>query len=97
MRDREDGVRVGPAKRRPVAATARGIEAIATIVEALELSVIVRHVRGHQPGDASTGQGRNFVNRTCDRLAKAGMKQRREQLRTQSLTSTETPQEAVTA
>lgn len=68
-----DGISCPQAKKPPSPAIARAMEAIAAMAEALDLRFVVRHVRGHQGGDASTGQGRNFVNRGCDRLAKAGM------------------------
>lgn len=42
------------------------------LVQRLALKLMVRHVKGH-----SSGPGRSWVNRECDRLARAGMVARR--------------------
>lgn len=49
---------------------------VTAMVLRLELTVLVRHVKGH-----SKGHGRNWVNRECDRLARKGMEARRNQLK----------------
>ncbi|GHB33751.1 hypothetical protein GCM10007094_23250 [Pseudovibrio japonicus] len=58
-------------QRKPMKKIHRRISAL--IVETAaqhNLELTLRHVRGHQKGD-----GRNYVNRLCDKLAKAGRKQ----------------------
>lgn len=59
-------------KSKPMAAA---LDFIGEVTKRHSLRLIVRHVRGHQSGD-----GRNWVNRECDRLAKAGMRARRDDL-----------------
>ena len=56
------------------------LQVIAEIAEEFSLRLQVRHVRGHQDGD-----GRQYVNRLCDQIAKAGMRRRRDQLAAQCL------------
>lgn len=48
------------------------IQSIRRLAIDMDLTVVVRHVRGHQQGD-----GRNWVNRRCDELAKIYMRKRR--------------------
>lgn len=55
--------RIGPGNH-------RAIKDIARVLERHNLTALIRHVRGHKAGD-----GRNWVNRECDRLAKLGRKQ----------------------
>lgn len=43
------------------------------------ITIAVRHVRGHQEGD-----GRQWVNRKCDEVAKRFMRERRAEIRQQS-------------
>lgn len=73
VRDRKHataGCAVGPLRKSAVSGRSRS--AIADIVETvdrLSLMVAVRHVPGHRSGD-----GRQWVNRECDRVAKQHMR-----------------------
>ncbi|TXH35257.1 MAG: reverse transcriptase-like protein [Rhodospirillaceae bacterium] len=51
----------------------KGLKVIAELLAGLEVSV--RHVKGHKKGD-----GRNWVNRQCDGLAKKHMRELRQQV-----------------
>ena len=65
--------------RVPTTADNRAVNGL-SIAEEFSLRLQVRHVRGHQDGD-----GRQYVNRLCDQIAKAGMRRRRDQLAAQCL------------
>lgn len=54
---------------------AKAFRRIADVIAKHELHLIVRHVRGHKPGE-----GRQWVNEQCDRLARTQMKARRIEL-----------------
>lgn len=72
------GAVVGPTsqKRKLADGAKEPLEAIAAIGKEFKLRIQVRHVPGHREGD-----GRQYVNRLCDSIAKRGMKQRRSELR----------------
>ena len=76
------GVPVGVATGKPRARrlVTPPLDTIAAIVDEFDLRLQVRHVRGHQEGDK-----RQYVNRLCDEIAKAGMRERRAQLAAQRL------------
>ena len=62
-----------PGRRKDIAGDlAACVNVIRCLVSACGIRLIVRHVRGHQKGD-----GRQWVNRECDRVAKLHMRSRR--------------------
>lgn len=48
------------------------VDVVRGIVTALEISIVTRHVRGHQPGG-----GRQWVNAAVDKIARQAMRHRR--------------------
>jgi ribonuclease HI len=48
------------------------VDVVREIVTALEISIVTRHVRGHQPGG-----GRQWVNAAVDQIARRAMRHRR--------------------
>jgi len=48
------------------------VDVVREIVTALDISIVVRHVRGHQPGG-----GRQWVNAAVDQIARQAMRHRR--------------------
>lgn len=55
---------------------------IRDMVRSHDLKVVVRHVRGHQDGD-----GRQWVNRRCDEIAKTHMRARRRAIQSEQETA----------
>jgi ribonuclease HI len=49
---------------------------IKALAEGANLTLVTRHVRGHQKGG-----GRQWVNGACDQIAKAGMRKARDEIR----------------
>lgn len=95
MRDLADGVAVVLPKRPAHLAIQRCVTVIGKLVHELQLQIIVRHVRGHQTGADEIGNGRAYVNNTCDAIAKDGMRAARAALSTaKRSTTTEPAQEA---
>ncbi len=70
------GLRVGPSRRPPRRPLVReAVERIKVLAEQHRLTLVVRHVRGHQ-----AGPGRQWVNAECDRTAKDHMRARRAEM-----------------
>lgn len=69
------GSAVSRRRKPPTRKMRKGVDQISAIVTAHGLRILVRHVRGHQQGE-----GRNWVNRECDRIAREGMLARRAEL-----------------
>jgi ribonuclease HI len=63
------GLRVGPRRRGIPSEAKPAIKIIRAIVAENRITLAVRHVRGHRPGD-----GRNWVNRACDKIARRHMR-----------------------
>lgn len=67
-RDRPKGLACQPARRlEPQLRDHASLDFIADLVKRLELKIMTRHVPGHRRGD-----GRQWVNRKCDELARKG-------------------------
>ena len=64
------GAPVHGVKTLPTAQEMKAVKHLRELVKDHDLKLIVRHVRGHQPG-----QSRNWVNRQCDEIAKTFMLQ----------------------
>jgi len=70
------GLAVAPARHmKPTRLHLAAVNVIHEIVTALRISIITRHVRGHQPGP-----GRQWVNSEVDRIARRAMRGRRQEL-----------------
>lgn len=86
MPKKRDGVKTLPIDpnrcTRPdsVAHRLKALDVLAALVEEMNLTLVVRHVRGHREGDASRGDGRAWVNQECDRVAKIGKEAARKAL-----------------
>ena len=63
-------------KRKLAPGAAEPLEAIAKIATEHKLHIQVRHVPGH-----TAGEGRQYVNRLCDGIARRGMKIRRAEMK----------------
>lgn len=68
--DHADSALINTRKKEEPADMRAAIDRIFAVTDGAGLTVILRHVRGHMGGD-----GRNYVNRLCDRLAKEGRRQ----------------------
>lgn len=67
------GLAVDPVKRMKLTKVhLAALEVVREIVSALEISIVTRHVRGHQPGG-----GRQWVNAAVDKIARQAMRHRR--------------------
>lgn len=65
-------------RRRMLDIEQEAIDRIKKLVSTFELRLVLRHVKGHKKGD-----GRNWVNRECDKIAKRHMNEAREALKAQ--------------
>lgn len=70
------GIAVNPARRTKLtSAQLAAVNVIREIAETLKISIITRHVRGHQ-----NGPGRQWVNSQVDRIARQAMRDQRRKL-----------------
>jgi len=70
------GIAVNPARRTKLSSEhLAAVNVIREIAETLEISIITRHVRGHQ-----NGSGRQWVNSQVDRIARRAMRDRRQRI-----------------
>lgn len=75
-RQHKDGSVVTPCRWKSMTKEDRAaIIVLNSIVSEMSLQLIVRHVAGHKSGD-----GRQWVNRTCDKIAKAHMRKARSKM-----------------
>lgn len=73
----KDGVAINVPKRmRDNMRKMAALKFIVDLAHEMGLTFIVRHVKGHQQGE-----GRAWVNRNCDQLARKGMELRRSEIR----------------
>jgi ribonuclease HI len=71
------GLPVGQSRKARGAAVAQAAaDRIKALAEGANLTLVTRHVRGHQKGG-----GRQWVNGACDQIAKAGMRKARDAMR----------------
>lgn len=63
----DDGARILSRRKPMIARQKSAVGQILQVVDQHNLTITIRHVRGHKHGG-----GRNWVNRLCDRLAKNG-------------------------
>lgn len=93
MKDRADGIPAGRINstdrfKGERSEQYRAVALIGDIASRMSLRLVTRHVRGHR-----AGEGRNWVNQSCDQIARSAMRLRREEL----LTPTINPQSGVSA
>jgi ribonuclease HI len=70
------GLAVDPIKRMKLTKVhLAAVDVVREIATALEISIVTRHVRGHQPGG-----GRQWVNAAVDQIARRAMRHRRRKI-----------------
>ena len=69
----KDGIRVHPMRSAGTKRNRKVLQAVKGIVQARSLHLMVRHVKGH-----AEGEGRFYINRVCDDVAKSHMRAMRD-------------------